>query len=309
MTSSRLRAYLILAVMPLLFASNLVIGRAAIETVPPWTLAFMRWSLAALVLLPFAQSGVRQNAKAIAAEWRRFAVLGFLGMWICGGVVYVSLKLTTATHATLIYTTSPVIVVLLAAILARKPLPLSQLLGVLIAMTGVAVTVTQGNLAGLLHLDLNLGDLGIFICAASWAIYSLVLKRRAFEAIPTIASFFVIAAAGAAMLLPCMLYEMATVGGFPASQKAWISIAGLVIFSSILSYWSYQCSVRTVGPSVTAVFMYLLPVYGIALAVLFLGESFRLYHAVGLVLAIGGVVLATGTALLSGFARRRRNAT
>jgi drug/metabolite transporter (DMT)-like permease len=176
------------------------------------------------------------------------------------------------------------------------------------AMTGVAVTATQGNLAGLLHLDLNLGDLGIFVCATSWAVYSLVLKRRAFEAIPTIASFFVIAAAGAVMLLPVMLYEMTTVGGFPMSQKAWASIAGLVIFSSVLSYSSYQYSVRTVGPSITSVFMYLMPAYGIVLAVLFLGESFRPYHAAGLALAVGGVVLATGSDILAGFARRRRSA-
>ena len=308
MTSSRLRAYLILAVMPLLFASNLAIGRAAIDIVPPWTLAFMRWSLAALVLLPFAWSGVRQNAKAIIAEWPRFALLGFLGMWICGGIVYLALTITTATHAMLIYTSSPPMVVLLAAILARKPLPLSRLLGIVLAITGVAVTASRGNLAGVLNLDLNLGDLGIFICATSWAIYSLVLKRRAFEAIPTIASFFVIAAVGTLMLLPCMLYEIATVGGFPASQKAWASIAGLVIFASVLSYSSYQYSVRTIGPSITSIFMYLMPAYGIVLAVFFLGESFRLYHAIGLALAIGGVVLATGSDILAGLARRRGSA-
>ncbi len=308
MTPSRLRASLILGIMPLLFASNLVIGRAAVETVPPFTLAFMRWSLAALILLPFARNGVRRNAQAIRAEWPRFAILGFLGMWICGGVVYVSLKYTTATHATLIYTSSPVMVVLLAAILARRPLPLSQMAGIPMAVTGVALTASQGNLAGILQLDLNAGDLGIFVCAISWATYSLVLKRRAFEAIPTTASFFVIAACGAALLLPAMLYELATIGGFPMTARAWTSIAGLVFFSSVFSYSSYQYGIRNVGPSVTSVFMYLSPAYGIFIAVLFLGEQFRLYHAVSLVLLIGGVVLATGPQLLAGFARKRQSA-
>ena len=133
-----------------------------------------------------------------------------------------------------------------------------------------------------------------------------MLKRRAFEAIPTIASFFVIAAAGAVMLAPCMLYELATTGGFPMTPRAWASIGGIVLFASLLSYSSYQYCVRTFGPAVTSIFMYLMPAYGIGLAVLFLGESFRPYHAVSLVLLIGGVVLATGANMLAAFARRRR---
>src|SRR5262249_30203259 len=133
-------------------------------------------------------------------------LLGFLGMWICGGIVYLSLRYTTATHAALVYTSSPVMVVVLVAILARKPLPLPQILGVVLAITGVALTATEGHLANLVHLDFNLGDLGIFFCSTAWAIYSLVLKRKAFEAIPTIASFFVIAACGVIFLVPCMIY-------------------------------------------------------------------------------------------------------
>src|SRR5215207_1401062 len=82
MNSSRLRAFAILAIMPLLFASNLTIGRAAIETVPPWTLAFMRWLLTSLVLLPIAWSDLRQHAGAIRAQAPQFLLLGFLGMWI-----------------------------------------------------------------------------------------------------------------------------------------------------------------------------------------------------------------------------------
>jgi drug/metabolite transporter (DMT)-like permease len=200
-----------------------------------------------------------------------------------------------------------VIVVVLAAILARTALPLAQVLGVALAVAGVALTATGGDLANLLYLEFNRGDVGIFICSISWAIYSLVLKRRAFEAIPTIVSFFLVAASGAAMLAPCMIYEVATVGLFPMSLKAWGSIAGIVIFASVLSFWSYQHGVRIVGPSLTSVFMYLSPGYGIAIAVIFLGEPLQLYHGVGFALILAGVGLATGAHRL--FAYRRRSAS
>ena len=85
-------------------------------------------------------------------------------------------------------------------------------------------------------------------------------------------------------------------------MRAWASIAGIVIFASVLSFSAYQYGIKKVGPALTSIFLYLLPVYGIALAVLFLGEAFRPYHAVGLVLVLGGIVLATAPS----FPKRRK---
>lgn len=295
----RLRDYLILAVMPLFFVSNLIIGRPAVEIVPPWTLAALRWSLACVILAPFALPLVRKHARAIRSQWPRIALLGFLGMWICGGVVYVGLRSTTATHATLIYTSSPVLVVLMAAVISRKPLSLLPALGVAFGIAGVFTIVLEGNPLLVFQQDFHTGDLLIVAAAISWALYSILLKHRAFEAIPSFAAFFVIALCGAAMLLPCMVAELATGSAFPVSSQAWASIAGIVLFASVFSYTAYQYGVKTVGPAVTSIFMYLLPCYGVALAVIFLGEQFRLYHAVGLALVMMGLLLATGSDIWS----------
>jgi drug/metabolite transporter (DMT)-like permease len=294
---SRARAYLILAVMPLFFVSNLIIGRPAVEAVPPWTLATLRWLITCAVLAPFVAPLLTQHRDAIRAEWRMIAVLGFLGMWICGGLVYLSLQHTTATNGTLIYTASPVLVVLLAALLARKPLPVSQALGVALGVAGVFTVVLKGDPAALLRLRLNTGDVGFVVAAIAWAIYSLLLKRPALERIPTAALFLCIALAGGVLLLPCMAVEIASGGQFPVTARAWASIGGIVVFASILSFSTYQYGVKTVGPTVTSVFMYLLPCYGVALAALFLGEQLHGYHAAGLALVMLGIVLATGAGL------------
>lgn len=289
------RAYLILTLMPLFFGSNLVISRPAVETIAPWTLATLRWGIASLVMLPFVATTISQNRQLIATHARTIALLGFLGMWCCGGFVYMALRMTTATNGTLIYTASPVIVVLMAALIARRPLPLTEALGVALGVAGVFIVVLRGDPMALLHLNFNIGDLGFVFAAIAWAVYSLILKRPGLERIPTAALFTLIALSGALMLLPGMIAELLFGAQFPVSPRAWISIAGLVIFSSILSFTTYQYSIKIAGPSVTSVFMYLLPCYGVALAAIFLGEELHLYHAIGLAFVLAGIVLATGS--------------
>ena len=291
--NTRARDLVILAVMPLFFASNLIFGRLAVETVSPWTLAALRWTFACLILAPFAWSDARAHATTLTAQWKLIALLGFLGMWICGAIVYVALQYTTATHGTLIYTASPVIVVLLGALLARRALPLGQAIGVVLGIAGVFTIVLEGQPLAIFHHHFNAGDLWFVLAAISWAAYSLILKNAALQTVPTFALFFVIAFAGAVLLIPCMIVEWWLIGGFPSTLRAWGSIAGIVIFASLLSYSTYQYGVKRAGPALTSIFLYLLPVYGIALAVIFLGEAFKPYHAVGLVLVLGGIVLAT----------------
>ncbi|MCZ7656777.1 MAG: DMT family transporter [Xanthobacteraceae bacterium] len=293
MRSAPLRAYVILTLMPLFFVSNVILGRVAVQSVEPWTLAFLRWSLSALIVLPLASSDVRRHARAFLAEWRLMLLLGFLGMGICGGGVYLSLRYTTATNATLIYAGFPAIVVLLDAFLRREMLAPARGLGVVTALAGVVVIVLEGDPGRLASLAFNPGDIGFVVAAVAWAVYSLLLKRRALQALPTIATFFAIAVAGTLTLAPFMLWEVVGHGVVPRDLPAWLSIAAIVVFSSVLPFSAFQYGVKVVGPAVTSVFMYLLPPYGVALAWMFLGETFRPYHALGLALVVAGIVLAT----------------
>lgn len=293
MRSGHARAYLILVLMPLFFVSNVILGRVAVQSVEPWTLAFLRWFLSALVVLPLAYDDLQRHAKAYVAQWRLLLILGFLGMCICGGGVYLSLRYTTATNATLIYAGFPAIVVLLDAALRRQMLPLARALGVATALAGVFVIVLEGDHGKLASLSFNPGDLGFVAAAIAWAIYSLLLKSKGLQTLPVFATFFTIAAAGTVTLTPFMLWEVIWLGAVPSELASWASIAAIVIVSSVLPFSMFQYGVKAVGPTVTSVFMYLLSPYGVALAWLLLGEAFRLYHAVGLGLVVAGIVLAT----------------
>jgi drug/metabolite transporter (DMT)-like permease len=299
------RAYLLLLIMPLLFSSNLVIARGMGDSVPPFTLALLRWTLAVLILAPFTLGPLRHYRQRLMGSWRRILLLGFLGMWVCGAGVYLALGLTTATNATLIYTTSPVLVLLIEVVVWRKPLPLGRLAGVILAIVGVAVIVLKGDLAALLRLDLNLGDLGIAAAALAWALYSLVLKNERLAGVPTLTLFAAISIAGVLTLLPFTIVELAVQGGWPMTRQAWIGIFALALFSAVGAFSLYQYGVKIVGPAVTSCFLYLLPVYGVAMSVVFLGESFRIYHLAGMVLVLVGLIAATAPLdILAALARK-----
>jgi drug/metabolite transporter (DMT)-like permease len=293
MSSEKTRGAILLFLMPPFFYSNIVIGRAVIADVPPFTLAFFRWALAAAMVLPIAWAGIM----AARAIWRSAApqlfLLGFLGMWICGAVVYLSLQVTTATNATLIYTTSPVFVILIEAIFRGRRIGWPELVGIPLAVAGVAAIVTKGDVATLFALSFNLGDLGILICAFAWAVYTVVLKDKVFKGIGTMPLFAAIATCGALVLLPFMVVESARIGGFPTSARAWIAILALATVSSILAFSSYQYGVKVFGPTITSIVLYVMPVYGVGLAILVLGEALRTYHLVGIGLVLLGLVLAT----------------
>lgn len=299
------RAYLLLLAMPLFFSSNLVIARGMGDAVPPFTLALLRWSVAVAILMPFVIHGLRQNGARIRANWRRITVLGFLGMWICGAGVYWALGLTTATNGTLIYTTSPVLVLLIERFLFGKALSLARLAGVVLAITGVAVIVLKGDLSALFRLDLNLGDLGIAAAALAWAAYSLILRNDGLATIPTLPLFAAIAAAGVLTLIPFSAVELSVMGGWPTSLRLWIGVAALALFSAVGAFSLYQYGVKVVGPAVTSCFLYLLPVYGVGMSALFLGEALQTHHLAGMALVLVGLIAATAPPDIVSALRRR----
>ncbi len=292
-SSERARDIAIMVLMPLFFSSNMIIGRGATDAVEPFTLAFFRWFGALLLLLPFAAPGMVNIRQAVNRDSMTILFLGFLGMWVCGAMVYVALDYTSATNGTLIYTTSPVMILLMEARMRGRPVTIRQAIGSVAAFLGVAVIALKGDPGALLRLSFNIGDLIILACAFAWAVYSVKLKQDYLQALPTMPLFAMIVAAGSLILLPFMVWEIVLTDRFPVTMQAWMSITGLVVFSSVLSYAAYQFGVKRFGPSTTGMMLYLLPAYGVVLAIIFLGETLQAFHVVGFALILPGVVLAT----------------
>ncbi len=292
-STDKKKAYLILVFMPLFFGSNIIIGRAVIDGTEPFILAFLRWFITSLILLAVSFPAVKAHWPVFRQNWRRIFVIGFLGMWIWGALVYLALKHTTASNGTLIYTSSSVLIILLEWMFRGRKIGWREMLGVPIAIAGVAVIDFKGNLAGLLSLQFNPGE-GLFVLTSvCWAIYSVLLRNAPFPSLPTLPLIGVVGMAGAITLLPFAVFEVFWTGHFPTTGANWIGIASLVVTSSLFPFTAYQYGVKIVGPSITGVFLYLLPPYGVGLSVLLLGETLRPFHFAGLALILGGVILAT----------------
>ena len=288
-----LKTYVILAFMPLFFSTNIIFGRVAVASVEPWTLAFIRWFSCALILTPFIAPSIVQHMAIFKKQWKRLLLLGFLGMWICGALVYLALKYTTATNGTLIYTSSPVLIIFLEWIFRGRKVGIREFVGIAIAMLGVLIIIFRGSTEVLMSLNFNSGDLLFVLSAISWSIYSVLLKTPEFDTVPTISLFAVIAFMGALTLAPFTIIEIVSYDSFPTSLPSWTNIAGIVLFASLIAFSAFQFGVKMAGAPVAGIFMYLLPVYGVGMAVMVLGEKFEHYHLAGILTVSGGVIIAT----------------
>ncbi|MEX0344135.1 MAG: DMT family transporter [Rhizobiaceae bacterium] len=286
-------AYIVMALTPLFFSTNLIFGRGVSGDVAPFTLAFLRWLAVAIVLFPLLWQARTQIQAISTSGFGRICVLGFLGMWVCGALVYVALDYTTATNATLIYTTSSVMIILIEFLFYGRKSNWREAVGIVMAMAGIVVIVVKGSLELLLSLTFNPGDLIILISALSWAVYSVLQRRGEVASIPTLPALALISAVGAVWLLPFAIWEFSSGQEMPETRHAWGSIAGIIVFASLLAFSGFQFGVRHLGAPVAGIFMYMLPVYGVALAMIFLGERLEFYHLAGAALVMGGIVSAT----------------
>ena len=155
------------------------------------------------------------------------------------------------------------------------------------------VAEARGNPLALFSLDFNVGDLLFVAAAIAWAAYSIVYRAPYLQRLSTASLLGLLAAVGALLLLPAAMLEWFNGGAIPSTGSAWRGIAGIVVFASLLAFSSFQFGLRQLGPSLTGVFMYLMPPYGVLLAVVFLGERLQAFHIAGIALVMAGIVLAT----------------
>jgi len=285
--------WLIFVLVPVFFSSNLIFGRGVIGEIGPFITAFIRWAGSTLIMVPLLYLDWPAAWTFVRRHTWLWLWLGFLSIGICGGFVYWALTLTTASNATLIYTTSSLFIILFEWQFSGRRIGGRELLGMMVAFAGVAAIVLRGDFGALAHLNFNIGDLGMLVAAIAFAIYSILLRRPAAQAIRPLTLFGLIAFSGSLLLLPPAIFELFHGGLLPTTVSAWSKITGIILFASLAAFFCFQHTVRTFGPATAGITLYMMPPVSIIMAVIFLGETFETYHAAGIVLVLGGIVLAT----------------
>src|SRR3954470_7474548 len=170
--SPRRLAYILLMAAPLLMSSNMLAARYVEGSVPPGALAFGRWFLTLAFLLPFTARSLSRCRAVLRREWPPLLVLGALGMGICGAPVYLAGQTTTATNIGLIYSTTPILIVLFARVFWGERVSVGQMAGITLCLIGVVVIVTRGDPGALTRLAFTAGDLWTVLATLGWALYS-----------------------------------------------------------------------------------------------------------------------------------------
>lgn len=285
----RLTPYLLLSMAPLCWAGNIVLARGVAEIIPPVAFAFWRWSLAFALILPLALRQLMRDWKELARGWKMVFLLAVLGISSFNTLLYTAVHTTTAINGALIQSTMPAVIVVLSRLMHRERVMGRQMTGVLLCLLGAGWIVLRGDLRTLLDLSFVQGDLLMVIAVGLYGFYSVLLRRRpAVHALSFLAATFALGAAG---LLPVYLAELTVTGPFAFSRGIVLSLLYVAVFPSIVAYFCWNKGVELVGPNRAGLFINLIPVFASLLSVWLLPESIQLFHAAGMGLIAGGMVL------------------
>ena len=289
------RTAMLLIIPPLLWAGNAVVGRMVHALVPPVTLNFLRWSLAFVIILPLA-GWVLRRGSGLWPHWRRFAVLGLLGVGAYNALQYLALQTSTPLNVTLVAASTPVWMLGIGWLFFAQQVSRRQLIGASLSIAGVLVVLSRGEWALLAGVRLVPGDLYVLLATIAWAFYSWLLSQ---PKEPT-----AIRSDWAAFLMAQMVFGLGWSGLFAASEWAltdahiswgWPLAAALLYVAvgpAILAYRCWGIGVLRAGPAMAGFFANLTPLFAALLSAAFLGELPQPYHALAFLLIIGGIVVS-----------------
>jgi drug/metabolite transporter (DMT)-like permease len=281
---------LLLSGAALLWAGNFVLGRAMRGHIPPIGLAFWRWALALGVLLVLFGRRLSDQRAPLLARWKFVVLLGILGVGNFNLFVYLGLQHTTATNALLLNAAAPAFIVVLSFLSGLGRPTGRLLLGVALSLSGVAAILSQGRASTLLELQLNPGDLWVLAAVLSWSLYTVLLSRRPSGVEPMVL-LTALVLVGTAWIAPFYAWEIARGLRVTFDLVTAGSVLYVGVFASLVAYAFWNAGVAQAGASRAGVFLNLMPAFGTLLAVVLLGEPFRLFQAVGIGLIVAGVTL------------------
>jgi len=287
---------LLLITPPLLWAGNAVVGRLVRELVSPLTLNFVRWVIAFVLLLPFAASVLRSDSP-LWAHWKRYAVLGLLGIGLYNAFQYLALQTSTPINVTLVGSSLPLWMLAVGMLFFGARVSGREIAGALLSMLGVLLVLSRGEWRQLLGLRLVPGDLYMILGTIAWAFYSWLLARTHEPA--------QVRRDWAAFLMAQLVFGLVWSGALAAGEwtltdahidLGWPLIAAMAFIGigpAVVAYRCWGTGVQRAGPQAASIFMNLTPLFAALLSAAFLREAPHWYHGAAFVLIVGGIVVSS----------------
>ena len=290
--SGNTKAYIMLILATLFWAGNFTIGKFAYtENVPPYSLAFLRWILVWVILIPFTFKEISKIKTEVKNNLSLFFILGFTSVGIFSAFTYNALNYTQVINASLFNTAIPVSIILVCFLLKIEKTNIFQISGLIVSVLGILAIITRLDLNILLTLNFNKGDVYMVIAIISWGIYSALLKKKTFD-ISLLSLVHVVCTFGLIILLPAFLFELTQGKTTEVNSNLIFILLYIAIFPSIGSYYCWAGAVAIIGANRAGIFLSLIPLFSTIFAMIFFNEKFLFFHFIGSVLIILGLFLS-----------------
>ena len=290
MHKQNLLPYLLLLIQPIFMASNLIVARGGVEFVPPISLAFWRWLFVFFILLPFTFFTIKKNLNIVKKEIWKLLFLGSMGCGVCGAFPFIAGKTTTIINMGIIYTSSPIFIILISTLFFGEKINKFKILGLISCLVGVLIIIIKGNFYLLLNLSFTKGDLWMLGAAIGWALYSIFLFYWKSE-LQVFPRFTIISFGGIISLLPFYLFEEFYLFQTQFDQNFFLWVLFAAVSPGIIAFVLYTLAQQKLGASVTGFTLYLFTVYGAFYGIFLFDEVLKIYHYVGTILVFFGIYL------------------
>lgn len=280
--------YLFAFVAVFLWSFNYIIAASFADSLQPFEIALGRWLIASVILIPWAKNEIIACRKML---WqKRWLVLGLslTGMVLCNTLIYYAGRTSTPLNMSLLGLTGPVFIVVLSAIFLKGKISFVQILGFIIALTGVVIVITNGNLPMSGSIRFVSGDWWMLLNAFCFAVYTILQSRRPKE-VSQRAMLAITAAVGTVIIFPAAWIEN---GGLPLNSLSLEDIEVFLylgIMNSVLAYLAWNTALDKIGNIRTGVIYYSLPLFSGVEAYLIMGEKVFPAQAWGGLLVIMGI--------------------
>ncbi|MCP5161527.1 MAG: DMT family transporter [Hahellaceae bacterium] len=306
-TSSYFKLFLALfglTLTSLFWAGNALVARGMTGELAPLALSFWRWAIPSLYLLPFSFFYIRKYWPELKQKKGPVFMLSLLGIGTYNSVLYTAATQTTAINLTLVSSTLPFGTLLCALLILRARPSRHEIAGAMLSCLGALTILSQGDFNKLRHLQFNPGDTLMIVAMLCWSLYSVLFKKWSIN-IPAMPFLTIMIPIGTLCILPFYLVDSLVDSFAEANATAvnlwpehvYWSLAYVATLPSVMAYWLWNRGVQVVGPGLASIFSYLIPVFTAMLSVPILSETLELYHGVGGLLTLGGLVLASWSSL------------
>ncbi|QIZ09305.1 DMT family transporter [Priestia megaterium] len=261
----------------------------ALESIPPFTLSFLRLFVACLVLFPLAQYKSSLFGQKRNIPWKRLWSLSFTGV---GGTLilgYWGIELTSGLHVSILGATMPIFTLLLGVFYLKESISKTEIVSLLLGLLGVLIISIQSDID---RGSSILGDILILFSCLLWAIYMAQLKRPKGELHLPIAWFTALTLfLGSLMMFPLAIVEIWVIGWPTLTWKVVGSVLYLSLLPTTLAYWLWNKGLTHISMARASVILYTIPIIEIISCVILLDEMITWRLLIGGCLVLGGVVL------------------